>query len=66
MIYFYYKGFNMTSYIDIVKAHRIEDVKVFGNLVLVNDGYKDMSYHYSSNVIAKAVANKLLMFKGAR
>lgn len=56
----------VVSYQDIVKKHYINDVKVFGKVVLVNDGYKNMSYHYSCNKIAKAVANKLLNFKGIK
>ena len=56
----------VVSYQDIVKAHYIHDVKVFGKVVMVNDGYKTMSYHYSCDKIAKTVANKLLNFKGVK
>lgn len=56
----------VVSYQDIIKAHYIHDVKVFGKVVMVNDGYKTISYRYSCDKIAKTVANKLLNFKGVK
>ena len=48
----------------IAEAHKIEDVKVYGSLVWVWDGFKPFSFHYSDSRIAKAVAKKLLNFVG--
>lgn len=59
-----FEGVRAPSYQDIVKVHNIHDVRVSGKVVIVNDGFKNMSYHYSNEKIAQGVARKLKMFKG--